>query len=60
MQVWWNGRHSGFRNQCRKAWRFDSSHLYYDAMTERFRYTFATGIYVGSNPTSVLQHGSVA
>src|SRR5258706_6967583 len=24
--MWWNGRHAGFRSQCRKAWRFKSSH----------------------------------
>ena len=21
---WWNGRHAGLRNQCRKAWEFES------------------------------------
>lgn len=24
MGKWWNGRHAGLRNQCRKAWEFDS------------------------------------
>ena len=28
MRVWRNGSRAGLRNQCRKAWRFDSSHSY--------------------------------
>ena len=24
MPWWWNGRHAGFKNQCRKAWGFES------------------------------------
>lgn len=29
MQVWWNGRHAGLRNQCLTACGFDSHYLYF-------------------------------
>src|ERR1700733_6587246 len=28
MRVWRKGSRAGFRNQCLRAWRFDSSHSY--------------------------------